>query len=98
MTAAERAAQMRRRAEREQPAAEEVAAQAERPARPAKVRQTVDLTRERHEEFARWRLTTALALDQTRLTTQDALAALVDVLLDDEQVQRRVHRRLEIRG
>ena len=61
-------------------------------------RQTVDLTFERHQEFARWRLSTALALGRNRLTTQDALAALVDCVLDDETVARRVQRRLEIRG
>ena len=62
---------------------------------PAKVRQTVDLTGEADAAFAAWRLDAALNLGRRRLTTQAALAALVDVLLADQQVARRVLKHLE---
>lgn len=73
------------------------AAPAVRPAEDAgrKVRQTVDLTLDRHKQLGAWRLDTALALGRTRLTTQDVLSAAVDVLLTDESVARRVRHRLE---
>src|SRR5690606_41439402 len=48
-----------------------------------KMRQTVDLPEELHNAFARWRLTAALNLGRTRLTTQDALRAVVEVLVAD---------------
>lgn len=60
-----------------------------------KVRQTVDLTRARHQALAVWRLETAVALGRTRLTTQDVLAAAVDLLLDDPTVARRIRAHLE---
>lgn len=78
-------------------ARDETPAPATRPTDTAgkKVRQTVDLTIDRHKGLGAWRLDTALALGRTRLTTQDVLAAAVDVLLTDEQMQRRVRFRLE---
>lgn len=60
-----------------------------------KVRQTVDLTQDNHKALAAWRLDTALALGRTRLTTQDVLRAVVDVLLADDAVARRTRLRLE---
>ncbi len=64
-------------------------------ARTRPVRQTVDLPPEQHASLAAWRLDTALQLGRTRLTTQDVLAAVIDVLLDDDTVARRVRARLE---
>lgn len=60
-----------------------------------KVRQTVDLTQDNHRALAAWRLDTALSLGRTRLTTQDVLRAVVDVLLADDSVARRTRLRLE---
>lgn len=91
-TARDRARQIR---QRDAPVEEQAPAPRERPAPPAKVRQTVDLTGVRHLELGAWRLDTALQLGRTRLTTQDVLAAAVDVLLDDDMVARRVRARLE---
>lgn len=93
-SARDRAAALRKR---DQPAPEEAPApeQPTPPRRTRPVRQTVDLTPEQHAALAAWRLDTALALGRTRLTTQDVLAAAVAVLLDDEQVARRVRARLE---
>lgn len=66
------------------------------PASPPKpVRQTVDLPHARHLAFAAWRMETAVQLGRSRLTTQDALAAVVEVLLTDEMVSRRVRAFLE---
>lgn len=97
-TARDRARSLRARDEKP---AEDDSAPAEIPA-PAvtggkvrKVRQTVDLVPEQHKALAAWRLDTALALGRTRLTTQDVLAAAVDVLLADDAVARRVRYRLE---
>lgn len=71
------------------------------PARPVpeKVRQTVDLTGERHQDLARWKLETALALGvaAAEVSTQAVLAAVVDALLDDQRVARAVRMRLERR-
>jgi hypothetical protein len=90
-TARDRAAQLRKR---DQPAVEPEPAPAP-PVRPAKVRQTVDLTGDQHAALAAWRLDTALQLGRTRLTTQDVLAAAVAVLLDDDTVARRIRAHLE---
>jgi hypothetical protein len=54
------------------------------------VRQTVDLPHSRHLAFAAWRMETAVQLGRTRLTTQDALTAMVEAVLADEVVARRV--------
>ncbi len=64
---------------------------------PEKVRQTVDLTGARHQDLARWKLETALALGRgaAEVSTQAVLAAAVDVLLDDPRVARAVRVRLE---
>lgn len=59
------------------------------------VRQTVDITARRHAQFAAWRMETALQLGRTRLSTQDALKALIDAVLVDETVARRVRVHLE---
>lgn len=59
------------------------------------VRQTVDITTRRHAQFAAWRMETALALGRNRLSVQDALAAMVDAVLFDETVARRVRVQLE---
>lgn len=65
---------------------------------PDKVRQTVDLTGEQHQGFNGWKLETALALGRPRpLSTQEALAAVIAVLLDDDSVSRRVRAHLEDR-
>lgn len=91
-TARDRAAQLRKR---DQPAPEPEQPAPAPPVRPAKVRQTVDLTGDQHAALAAWRLDTALQPGRTRLTTQDVLAAAVAVLLDDEQVARRIRAHLE---
>lgn len=61
------------------------------------VRQTVDLTGQRHLDLALWKMETAI--EQRRppkeISTQVVLAALVDVMLDDPRVGRAVRRRLE---
>lgn len=97
-TAAERRTQARaiQNRDRAQAVEQEPALPAPQPpASPdAKRRQTVDLTESDHIKFARWRMETAVALGRTRLTTQDTLAALVQVLLDDETVARRVRARI----
>lgn len=81
---------------RDRPATTPAAAAAAPAALPAAVRQTVDITGEQHQALNAWKLETALALGRSRpLTTQDALAAMVAVLLDDESVARRVRARLE---
>lgn len=66
-----------------------------RPGKPRTVRQTVDLTPDQHNALAAWRLDAAMALDRGRLSTQEVLATLVAVLLDDETVARRVRARLD---
>lgn len=66
-------------------------------AKPRMVRQTVDLTPELHSELAAWRLDTALTLDRGRLTTQEVLYTLVELMLDDETVARRVRAKLSVR-
>jgi len=93
-SARDRAAALRKR-DAPEPAVEETPAPATRPAPTKKVRQTVDLPGERHQALATWRLETAVALGRTRLTTQDVLSAMVDVLLDDPGTARRVRARLE---
>jgi hypothetical protein len=65
------------------------------PAPPKKVRQTFDLPGARHQELAAWKLETALALGRSQLSVQDILSAMVDVLLTDDIVARRVRARLE---
>jgi hypothetical protein len=60
-----------------------------------RVRQTVDLSREQDAAFVAWRLDAALNLGRRRVTTQDTLVALVDVLLADEEVSRKVLARLD---
>lgn len=60
-----------------------------------KVRQTVDLPTDTHRGLATWRLSTAITLGRTRLSTQDVLHALVEVLLQDETVARLVRTHLE---
>lgn len=89
-----------RRAVAEQMRAEQAAEQAPPPPLPPpppapavestrKVRQTVDLPDPQHKAFAAWRNETAVILEQTRLTSQEALAALVSLVLSDESVSRR---------
>lgn len=90
MTAADRARALRSRSE-PKPETEP----APRPTRTKPVRQTVDLTPQAHAALGTWRLETALALGLGRLSTQDILAAAVDVLVEDETVGRRVRARLE---
>jgi hypothetical protein len=62
------------------------------------VRQTVDLPHARHLAFAAWRMETAVALGRSRLTTQDALTAMVETVLADEVVARRVRAFIEGAG
>lgn len=94
-SARDRAAALRKRDAPEPAVEEQRPTPATRPAPVKKVRQTVDLTGDRHQDLATWRLETAVALGRTRLTTQDVLAAMVDVLLDDPGTARRVRARLE---
>ena len=72
------------------------------PARPtpAKVRQTVDLTGERHQDLAHWKLETALALGRAaaEVSTQAVLVAAVEAILEDQRVARAVRLRLEHRA
>ncbi|MEU7817041.1 hypothetical protein [Pseudonocardia sp. NPDC049154] len=60
-----------------------------------RVRQTVDLSEQRHKELAAWRMETALALGVTRVTTQDVLAAAVNAILRDPTVARHVRAQIE---
>lgn len=60
-----------------------------------KMRQTVDLPEDVHDQFARWKLHAALAAGRNRVTTQDALRAVVEVLVSDEAVSRKVLEHLE---
>ena len=64
---------------------------------PGKVRQTVDLSGARHQDLARWKLETALALGRSagEVSTQAVLAAAVDAIVEDERVARAVRLRLE---
>jgi hypothetical protein len=58
------------------------------------VRQTVDLTVERHNELAAWRTEARQHLELVRLTNQEVLRELVGLLLTDETVARRLRGRL----
>lgn len=60
-----------------------------------KVRQTVDLSAERHAELAMWRIDAAVRLGRSTLSNQDTLRALVEVMLEDEATARRVRAKLE---
>lgn len=95
MTAArDRAAQMRARRE----AAAAVEPTPTTPAPVVKrdpVRLTVDLLPDRFDEWGQGLLQMAMGLGWSRVSAQDALAAMVDVVLDDEQMARRVRARLE---
>lgn len=94
-TARDRAARI---AKRDTPAAEETGPAPEIRAQAdprKKVRQTVDLTHQRHMELAAWRMETALALGRTRITTQEVLAAAVEAILRDPTVARHVRAQLE---
>lgn len=64
------------------------------PATGKPVRQTVDLLTADHLRFAAWRMETAVSLGRSRLTTQDALAGLVALLLEDETVARRARTKI----
>src|SRR4051794_29521760 len=99
-SARDRAAALRKRdVPAAAPAEPEPAPAARRVADPdRKVRQTVDLTHRRHLDLARWRNETAAELEIARLSTQEVLAVLVDLVLEDEQVARRLRRRLEQRA
>jgi hypothetical protein len=90
--ARDRAAKLRRR---DAPPPEETPVPKQRPEPPKKVRQTVDISGERHLQLAAWKFDTALTLGRSRLSVQDVLSATIDVLLDDEQMARRVRARLE---
>lgn len=94
-TAKQRAEALRKR-DTPQPAAEQPDPAIRAKADPQKkVRQTVDLTHQRHVELAAWRMETALALGRTRITTQDVLRAAVDAILRDPTVARHVRAQLE---
>jgi hypothetical protein len=58
------------------------------------VRQTVDLTVDRHNSFAAWRTKARQELELVRLTNQDVLRELVGLVLTDETVARRLRARL----
>ena len=58
------------------------------------VRQTVDLTVDRHNDLAAWRTEARQELEMVRLTNQDVLRELVALLLTDETVARRLRARL----
>ena len=60
-----------------------------------RVRWTVDLPHPRHLAFAAWPMETAVQLGRSRHTTQDALTAMVEIVLTDEVVSRRVRAFLE---
>jgi hypothetical protein len=101
VTAAERAREMRERQRKPQVTSStgveptSVTATPAPPAPAKDVRQTVDLPHARHLAFAAWRMETAVQLGRSRLTTQDALSAMVQVVLTDEVVARRVRAFLE---
>lgn len=62
-------------------------------ARPAAtVRRTVDLSMTAHRGLEQWRHDTAETLGVTRVTGQEVLAALVDALLADERLSRKITR------
>ena len=106
MSAAEQLrARARAIADRDRPPAPERAAGPEPAPERGPVRQTVDVSAERHDELATWRIETALALGRrpgrsnaVGLTVQELLVAVVDVLLDDPSVARRVRAHLEMGG
>lgn len=83
------------RSRRTRPEADEPApAPPPRPARTDPFRQTFDLSPERHEQLRMWKLETSMRAGRD-VSVQKILAAMVEVLLEDEQVARRVRRRLE---
>lgn len=54
------------------------------------VRRTVDLSPSQHRSLDIWQRQAADALGYARVTGQEVLSALVDLLLDDQQVSSRV--------
>lgn len=79
----------------DEPAAPEPPATVPDAGKPRKVRQTVDLTQQRHRDLAAYRMDTALALGRTRLTTQDVLAHMVELVLTDPQTSRKLRQLME---
>jgi len=65
--------------------------QARIPARQS-VRRTVDLPLAAHRDFEQWRHDTAAELGLTRVTGQEVLAALVDELLSDPRLAKRIRK------
>jgi hypothetical protein len=67
--------------------------------RNGKVRQTVDVSEAHHRALARWRLDASQHLDQaTAVTAQDAISALVELLLTDDVTSRKVLKLLRRRA
>lgn len=66
----------------------------DKPSKPRMVRQTVDLTVDRHNSLAAWRTKARQELELVRLTNQDVLRELVGLVLTDETVARRLRARL----
>lgn len=62
------------------------------------VRQTVDLTASQHATLVAWCGETARQLDRARVTKQDVLATLVQRLLTDETLARKVRADLRKEG
>jgi hypothetical protein len=89
-----RAIRDRDRPQREVRAEVEVLPVAVESSKPRLVRQTVDLTMERHNDLAAWRTEARQQLGLVRLTNQGVLRELVGLLLADETVARRLRGRL----
>lgn len=62
------------------------------------VRRTVDLPLASHRGFEQWRHDTAESLGLTRVTGQEVLAALVDALLADERLSRKIAKTIAGKG
>jgi hypothetical protein len=64
-----------------------------------KVRQTVDVSVAHHQALAQWRLDASQHLDRpTAVTAQDAISALVELLLTDVVTSRKVIKLLRRRA
>jgi epoxyqueuosine reductase QueG len=85
-------------AEAQEPPAKSTATEATRPAvREKDVRRTVDLSPTQHRQLDMWQREAADNLGYARVTGQEVLSALVDLLLDDQEVAARVLRMLPAR-
>jgi len=65
--------------------------------RPRSVRRTVDVSPARHADLDEWCAETARGIGRARVTGQDVLRTLVELLLTDETTARKVRKRIKER-